>query len=195
MKQNKKFLFFVLGATCVGKTTFLQAMKEHYNAHLVEVGKILRAKYSPEHFQGQGNPAHTKQEAMQLCISGIMDGMDAQAQYIFVDGQPRDSEQAKMLLAWREEPMRERVTIELVCPKDRRKARMVQRDFQNPQALQLSLDRIDRDVIDIHETLMVFNQYTVQRFNTGVDGYSPLGAFQRVLREYGQVPSPGSEFV
>jgi len=192
MKQKKSFLFFVMGGTNVGKSTFLETVKKHYpsETHLVEVGKILRAKYPPSHFQGQGNPAHTQNEAIELCFSGIRDGEAKGARFIFVDGQPRDAGQAKEIMAFSDCSIsRERAVIELVCPRKIREARATARDVDCPEKLRLALDRLDRDILAIHEVLLVFTRYPIHRFNTGSDSYGPLGAFQRVLREYGQLDS------
>lgn len=60
---------------------------------LVEVGKILRAKYPPGHFDGQANPKKTQSEAWQLCEQGVQQCVDEGKQVILIDGQPRDVSQ------------------------------------------------------------------------------------------------------
>lgn len=190
MKQRKSFLFFTMGGTNVGKTTFLETVKKAYpeEVHLVEVGKILRAKYPPGYFQGQGNPAHTQKEAIELCFSGIREGEEKDARFIFVDGQPRDAGQAMEIMRFSDcNVFRERATIELVCPRKERAERAALRDAHDPDKLRLAMDRLDRDILHIHEVLLVFTRYPIHRFNTAAAAYSPLGAFQTILREYKQL--------
>jgi adenylate kinase family enzyme len=188
MKQKKTFLFFVMGATNVGKSTFLQSVKDAWpnDVHLVEVGKALRAKYPPEYFQGQGNPAHTQQEAIDLCFAGILDGEFLGRRYILVDGQPRDVGQAESIMKFDGcSSLRERAVIELVCPREERRRRAMNRDRSDGSSLALALERLDRDVLQLHEVLLAFTKYQIHRFNTGKETYEPLSAFQHVLHQYG----------
>jgi len=199
MKMEKSFLLFVLGATNVGKSTFLEKVKQAYSTdvHLIEVGKMLRAKYPPGHFQGQGAPAHTQNEAIDLLCHGINMGEQLGSKYIIVDGQPRNVGQAESIMGWApwpRSPHRIRAVVELVCPRAERERRALARDV-DPDRKKLALDRLDRDVLDLHEVLISFTRYEIHRFNTGRETYSPVGAFQRVLREYGAIQEPGPEFM
>lgn len=63
-------LIFVIGATNAGKSTLISAAKE-VGCGTVEVGKMMRAKYPPEYFQGQAAPTKTQGEAMQMMMDGI----------------------------------------------------------------------------------------------------------------------------
>jgi energy-coupling factor transporter ATP-binding protein EcfA2 len=84
-------LIFVMGPTCSGKSTLLQiASQMSPSVGLVEVGKMLRAKYPPSHFAGQCNPAHTAGEAWDLCRSEVDRLTEGRKGIILVDGQPRD---------------------------------------------------------------------------------------------------------
>jgi hypothetical protein len=186
--MKAQFLFFVVGATSVGKSTFLQTIKDvgGLQVHLVEVGKQMRAKYPPEHFKGQCNPAHTAAEALQMCLEGIEEaGEKAGAKIILVDGQPRDVGQAEEILGWRFQDHRTKAVIHLMCHRDERERRARVREKNNPGALQLALDRLDRDVLQLHEVLITFDRYDRYNFNTGHPNYTPLAAFQEVLRKYG----------
>lgn len=182
-----QFLFFVVGATNVGKSSFLTAIRDvgGNQVHLVEVGKQLRAKYPPEHFQGQCNPAHTADEALQMCLDGIEAGEKAGAKIILVDGQPRDVKQAQDILAWRGAGNRTKAVIHLMCPREERERRARVREAEHPSALELALARLDRDVLQLHEVMIAFDRFDRYNFNTGHPSYTPLAAFQQVLAKYG----------
>jgi adenylate kinase family enzyme len=96
-------LIFVMGPTNVGKGTLLAAASKIPHVGLVEVGKMMRAKYldpkspfyDPDHFKGQAAPKHTQAEAWQMMLDGIEAAKAAKKLVIFIDGQPRDVEQAQ----------------------------------------------------------------------------------------------------
>lgn len=179
--MNNKFLFFVIGPTNAGKSTFLNAVKEAYpsKAHLVEVGKLMRAKYHPDHFKGQANPNHTKVEALEMLFAGIKEGSDRDANFILVDGQPRDPEQGREIMNY--PTMRTKAIIQLTCPRAERERRARERDKDNPASLQLALDRMDRDVLGIYEVLIEFDRYPVFNFNTNKPFADPVRKFQEIL--------------
>lgn len=191
-----KYLFFVVGATNVGKSTFLNAIKLALGkqVHLVEVGKWMRAKYPPEHFQGQAAPAHTQEEALHMLFGGIREGEANGSTIILVDGQPRDIEQAREIMAWSEKDWTwTKATIHLVCPREERERRARLREPGNAAALQLSLDRLDRDVLSLHEVLIRFNWWKVHMLNTADNFYRPFEAFVQLLSDYGGLRRPMPE--
>ncbi len=181
--MSEQFLFFVIGPTNAGKSTFLNEVKRARGSrvHLVEVGKLMRAKYSPDHFKGQANPEHTKVEALEMLFSGIEEGAKNGAQFILVDGQPRDPEQGREIAC---HPIdRSKAVIQLVCPREERERRARGRDKENPAALKLALDRMDRDVLGIYEVLASFDSYPLFTFNTAKLFYTPVSAFEIVVGE------------
>lgn len=171
--KEPTFLCFVLGATCVGKSTFLNKIKDWLGdqCHLIEVGKALRAKYPPEYFEGQGSPAKTQAEAIKLVRQGISAGEEAGVRLIIVDGQPRDLEQSDVLQSPEIcHPQRHRFAIELVCPRKERIARAHGRDIDGAK-LQLALERMDADVWKLHEVVLSITAFPVFRVDTReVDG-------------------------
>ena len=96
----KHHIFFVMGTTCSGKSTFLNLAQEKLLGEdvvgLVEVGKMMRAKYPPEHFAGQASPEHTRHEAWEMCESSVFELAGYGKRVILVDGQPRDAEQVHL---------------------------------------------------------------------------------------------------
>lgn len=183
----KKYLFFVVGATNVGKSTFLSAIRSALGkqVHLVEVGKWMRAKYPPEHFKGQAAPAHTQKEALEMLFGGIEKGREDGATIILVDGQPRDVEQSQTIKAkFRDEMELNLGVLHLVCPREERERRARARDL-SPEAIQLSLDRMDRDILQLHEVLIDFDWWEKHQINTHAKGYSPYTSFERIIQYYG----------
>lgn len=96
-------LTFVIGPTNAGKGTLLALAGKLPHVGLVEVGKMMRAKYldpasphyDPDHFKGQGAPKHTAVEAWQMMLDGIAAAEAAKKDVVLIDGQPRDVEQAR----------------------------------------------------------------------------------------------------
>lgn len=97
-----KTVAYIMGGTCSGKSTFLQYAKSKLGGAvgLIEVGKMLRAKYDPSYFLGQAAPAHTQQEAWELFAEALEVFLrDDHTQLVLVDGQPRDIPQVHGILA------------------------------------------------------------------------------------------------
>lgn len=88
-----KTVYFVMGVTNVGKTYFIDKNVSHLNsvwpgsAGSVLVGKIMREKYPPSYFEGQGAPEKTEAEALQIYETELEKNNNCS--YVFVDGQPR----------------------------------------------------------------------------------------------------------
>lgn len=90
-------IWFIMGPTCSGKSTFLRTAEAYFkpgDLGLVEVGKMMRAKYPPEYFKGQAAPSHTAREAWEMCSTKIDEHRTAGKRIVLVDGQPRDGHQA-----------------------------------------------------------------------------------------------------
>lgn len=139
--QNTIPLLFVMGATNVGKSTYLDSIRHYPGVGLVEVGKMFRAKYPPEHFQGQAAPAHTQKEAWSMFLEGVAQCVSKDCKVAVIDGQPRNPEQTKWALAM-PNPMR---FVHLWAPPDVREARARNRDKDDPSKLELSLKRLIDD--------------------------------------------------
>ena len=63
-------LVFVIGATNAGKSTLINAARE-LGCCVVEVGKMMRAKYPPEYFKGSAAPEHTDKESWGMLLDGL----------------------------------------------------------------------------------------------------------------------------
>lgn len=125
----------VCGATNSGKSTFIEALAQKLDAEVVSVGKILRAKYPPEYFQGQCNPAATAQEALSLMSEAIE---KTTRKHVILDGQPRGLDQAQWLSKYRDI-----FIVHIWVPPEEREARARVRD--TGAALELSLSRVKND--------------------------------------------------
>lgn len=135
-------LVYVIGPTNAGKSTFLAHVGKFKHVGLVEVGKMMRAKYPPSHFAGQSNPAHTAAEAWQMYLDGVEAHKAAGKSGIYIDGQPRDTKQTLELLRV---PYRNRVFLHLWAPLEVRQARAEARDKDDPAKLELSRQRLVND--------------------------------------------------
>lgn len=152
-------LVFVVGVTNSGKTTLMQAAKDNPYAAAVEVGKIMRAKYSPDYFKGQGAPAHTENEACQIMIDGIEERKKAGYKAIFVDGQPRTLKQYEFLKQAYIDRYR-CMFLHLYAPPDILRARAQARDPEGSPALELSLARLNDDPPKVYGLVsLIHSQY------------------------------------
>ncbi len=165
-------LYFVMGATNAGKSTFLEHMSRDRNSQvgLVEVGKMMRAKYPPSFFAGQAAPSHTATEAWQMMVDRIAEHQRNGKRFAFIDGQPRDIEQAKKILRdyWEHSSF-----INLYCPEYVRRARAEKRDAADPEKLRLSMLRMQGDIPKLYDVLsLVLNAGSeVLTFDTSEQSY------------------------
>ncbi len=142
-------IVFVIGANGVGKSTFMDQVKRFNKYGTVEVGRMMRAKYPPEHFAGQSNPKHTAEEAWQMLLDGMAVAFVAGKEAVFCDGQPCDIEQAeKCLRRWPKA-----IYLHLYADDATRIARCEARDKDNPAASDLARKRYDTDSINNYKVL------------------------------------------
>lgn len=179
--RSKTGLLFVIGPTNAGKSTFLQKAKAAWpEVGLVEVGKMMRAKYPPEHFQGQAAPAHTQVEALQMMMDGIKAAEAAGCPMALIDGQPRDMDQLKLILGMRDKYMI--AFLHLWAPLEERERRARERDKDNPAKLELSLARMKNDppmIYEIFSTVITTPCVAATR-NTSQDGGNVLDCLDNV---------------
>lgn len=153
----RAYLYFVIGATCAGKGSLLNNMQLFGGASkvgLVQVGKLMRAKYPPEYFKGSAAPEHTQNEAMQMVVDGIKTLSD-KPRAIFIDGQPRDKKQLSQIVAdyFIDGPYTSKF-IHVWASKEERRERINNRFENDYNSKQLSLDRTEgptQDGINLYE--------------------------------------------
>lgn len=177
-------LFFVVGATNAGKSTFLQAVKDACGgrAGLVEVGKWMRAKYPPEHFNGQGAPANTAGEAWAMLVDGISKA-SAAAEFVLIDGQPRDLNQCDGIRRQYDTPEYQLAFIHLYASAAERKKRALGRDPVGSAALDLALARVVGDVPPLYDVTSWLTSRYMDRFftlDTASENYDPYASFVHV---------------
>lgn len=192
MKEH--YLLFVIGPTNAGKGEFLNAFAGlgDVHVHLVEVGKLMRAKYldpasphyDPDHFKGEAAPTHTAKEAWQMMEDGIAAGVKAGAEFILVDGQPRDIEQCNMIIDQYENG--EDFTVEYVhiyASEAIRRERAMKRDAGDEAKLKLSLSRLSGDMPKLYEVLtrLINNGSRVHTINN--DYQYPILELARMVLE------------
>jgi adenylate kinase family enzyme len=151
-----KKVIFIMGPTNVGKTYFISEMQKSFNIYPVMIGKILRAKYPPDYFDGQAAPAKTDNEAWNIMIEEIKKAHD-QGMTPLVDGQPRNQQQLDWVfeklskeLFGAECPLGYCSAIHLWAPREERVKRAQARDI-DPKALELSMQRMDGDVFTLYD--------------------------------------------
>lgn len=150
----------IMGATCAGKTTFIDYCLESapHNFAAVQVGKILRAKYPRSYFKGQNNPKHTAAEAWDLCEAGVQECIGQGVPVVLVDGQPRDRDQVDMFLnAWGTTP-REFILFDAPLEERRRRAE-ASRSAEDLN--ELTAQRLTNDMISYFTVLTRLAEYGV----------------------------------
>ncbi len=141
---------FVIGCNGTGKTTLMDVVKKDFPAFgTVEVGRMMREKYPPSHFAGQSNPAHTATEAWQMLLDGMAKAFVEGKEIVFVDGQPRDIDQARNCL----ELWPDAQYLHLYASDEVRKNRCRGRDSEDPEKLKLSTARHESDSINNYKVL------------------------------------------
>lgn len=174
-------MVYVIGPTNAGKTTLMDLCAPDERIVTVEVGKWLRAKYPPSHFQGQSNPRHTAVEAWSLYLDGLQRGIDdPKCKMIVCDGQPRDIKQTEDVIA---EGRFYKVFVHLWAPDDVREKRAEARDFDSPEALALSRARLVNDIPSNYAVLirLLNAKEKVWTYDTSHPDYSPRKLLDTLL--------------
>lgn len=125
----------VIGATNAGKTTFIDRLCQHPSFEGVFVGRMMRAKYPPEYFEGLGALDKTEPEVISMMCEGINKAVEAMKIPV-LDGQPRSMRQIEMLC--RVYPKDHGVLpifVHLYAPPHVRNLRMEERDAGGDLAL------------------------------------------------------------
>lgn len=157
---NKPRLVFVMGPTCCGKSTLLKYMNERDDVGLVEVGRKLREKYSPEYFKGQNNPKHVAEEAWALCLSEIARCEAEGKSIILIDGQPRDTKQARLCAIGAEMEHYPKTFVLMDCGLEERERRA--RASRSGADLEtLALPRLKEDMVAYYAVLYELLHYKV----------------------------------
>lgn len=179
----------IMGATCAGKSTFIRHCVDHGRGSIsaVEVGKILRAKYPPEHFAGQNNPKHTAQEAWDLCESMVQDRINEGSRVILVDGQPRDIEQVDLFLScWQDTP-RDFLLFNASIGERERRARETR---TGDDLEKLALPRLKNDMIAYFGVLVRLAQYGVSPLVVNTENHRPQDALMMHLLNQSRKGTP-----
>jgi len=212
-RSNKPLVVaFVMGGTCAGKSTLLAYAKRTApeRVGLVEVGKLLRAKYPPDYFDGEAAPKHTQKEAWELFLSKTAERMrNPEIDLILVDGQPRDVDQACGIIGLNFDSYRPvwKRFLYLYAPRDIQEERAAARhlshstagDLKERSAYDLAMDRIENDrraYCDVLVTL-VSNNVPVQVIESyGPEWGRPFGRMHVVVdQSLSSLPIDGNEWM
>jgi hypothetical protein len=154
MPDISPLVVYVMGPTCVGKSSLIAAAQEKWGDELglVEVGKYLRNKYPPGHFKGQANPKHVHTEAVELYKKFVEQHIADGKEIILVDGQPRQNQAGQMLCHY---PALRRLFIQLDASVEIRSLRIKTR-FANAshEDIDLAIKRLDNDRMMGYDTLI-----------------------------------------
>ncbi len=170
-------LVFTVGPTNAGKSTLMDVAKATPRAGTVEVGRLMRAKYPPSHFKGEGAPKHTQVEAWQMMVDGITASVAAGNVVTFVDGQPRDTQQADDIYDQYVKSLLYDVHfLHLTCPEDIRETRRVARDGGDAEKDALSKARMTTDYRSLYNvfTCLQDNGLRVNVEDTSTPTYDPV---------------------
>ncbi len=150
-----KYFIAVIGATASGKSTFIDFAKKQYPDYFtsINIGQILRAKYPPEYFEGQGTLDKTEDEVRKLVEDAVKEFVSSDKQVLLIDGQPRNQDQIEFL-----EVLQQRYEIDgtvfvwVSCTDGERERRGSSRS-QTQGELELFNSRKIADKISIHNVL------------------------------------------
>ena len=141
-------VIYVWGSTCVGKSTLMQKAKDYSSkVGLCEVGKEFRKKYPPEYFRGQGAPAHTQDEALDILKEFYEKYKEKK--FLLVDGQPRDESQLDTILDLFQD--HEQNVWWLFADKHDIRSRIWERFPDDLESRKLAFERVDNDRIQLFD--------------------------------------------
>lgn len=161
MKPIPTVILHLIGNNGVGKTSISRAVANlHDYACAVNVGQIFRRRYPPKHFQGQMAPSHTKKEALQIYRDEVSNMLDCGMQLIVVDGQPRSTDQVRVVDQMFSFCTRKYLLLHL--DHDIRKVRLEDRDGGNEGNLELSMHRLERDYRSTYEVIVELARIKVE---------------------------------
>ncbi len=178
-------IIFTVGPTNAGKSTLMDVAKATPGVGTVEVGRLMRQKYPPSHFKGEGAPAHTQVEAWQMMVDGIAASVAAGNTVTFVDGQPRDVQQADDIVAqYALSPGWLVGFYHLTCPEAIRRVRAEMRDGADAEKMELTNRRMVSDYRSLYNvfTRLQANSAPVLVLDTSVDSYTPEEVVAGALR-------------
>lgn len=177
-------LIFVMGVTNTGKSTIMETMRgyEYAGVGLVEVGKMMRAKYPPDYFKGQGAPQHTQTEAWKMMTDGIAAHADAGRKVVLIDGQPRNWEQMEWALAM----PNPKTFLHLWAPPQTRLERAHKRDATDLEKLKLTLARLQDDVIKLYDIISFLHLRgeRVEAIDTTSRQYAPFPVLKSIVNHF-----------
>jgi len=171
---------FVMGPTNVGKTTYINNLKNCHGVSNVETlltGQILRKKYGEEYFKGQQAPEHTEDEVIERLRNFIIDNFKVENdnKICIIDGQPRSIRQLDMLynLKLNGELLfnNSRCKCEihyLYCSDEIRLKRLLSRD-SNIDKLLLSLKRFSNDELELNNIMMKMYKIGIHPLVTSIN--------------------------
>lgn len=180
-------LIFVMGPTCSGKSTLLSAAAD-VSPHigLVEVGKILRAKYPPSHFEGQCNPTKTAGEAWELCVQEVMARESEGKSIILVDGQPRDKTHVQKICETFVRRGKFKVRFILVDAELDQREKRARASRAGEDLEKLALPRLTNDMISNYTVIveLIKEGQNVEVFDsTNRQGLGPSDLFAPLIRD------------
>jgi hypothetical protein len=168
-----KTILFILGPTNCGKSTLINKMEKSGVFYPVLIGKILRAKYPPEYFEGQAAPAKTDNDAWSIMVDEINSAHNS-CKIPMIDGQPRNSVQYQWCVRdYFNNPEYDCKFIKLWASREERVRRAKLRDTDEAK-LALSMRRMDDDVLvleDIVSKLQLNFPTSFLLVNTELDSY------------------------
>ena len=146
-------IVYVMGITCVGKSTFMEKTKDVLNSKvgLVEVGKEMRKRYLPERFRGQAAMEDTEDEVFEIYTEQVDQFIRAECNLILVDGQPRFESQVSRI--WEHLPEIKRSCLWLFVSDEVVTARINKRFPKDASSHGLSVKRITNDKIQLFPVL------------------------------------------
>jgi len=138
-----------MGTTCAGKSTFLDYCETKHPDLIgtINVGKMMRAKYPPEHFKGSAAPEHTEVEAWSMFTGEMQRHLDADKKLILADGQPRSYNQVQWAIELKDSVIFPVEFVLFDCRKRVREMRLVDRFAGDPESLDLGLQRLTNDMV------------------------------------------------
>jgi adenylate kinase family enzyme len=149
----------LVGVTNVGKTTLLDYLRQRAGYGFIEIGKEMRRRYPPSHFQGLGAMKATEDEVWQIFDEQYAAACAAGAVIIISDGQPRMVDQVHTM----HRKVGDFHVLQLHAPFEVIEERAEKRDGHDPEKFDLTVRRLANDYRQLYEVMATYVRFIPHR--------------------------------
>lgn len=186
---EQRLMVFCMGATCSGKSTFIDRCTESNNKFgSIKVGEEMRRRHPPEYFDGLGAMQHTEDEAWEIFTSSLDDNVRRGKSIVLVDGQPRLPSQVEKCFRAASERSFVWIILWFMVDEDELKRRMLERFKGKTGELGLAKERMVNDkcqLYDVFQSIFLWDKrYDLSTFIPNIVTPNTFDTWVRKLSDF-----------